>query len=459
MRRFALLAALAGLSTLAPRAEAFCGFYVARADAGLYNRASQVVVARNGERTVVTMANDYQGPASEFAMVVPVPTVIQQGDVKVLDPALIGAVDAFSAPRLVEYHDPDPCAPPVAYLYAEAAGAPTSMRRQASTRSSADELGVRIEASYKVEEYDVLVLSASQSDGLATWLKQEGYRLPQGAEAVLGSYLQQGMRFFVAKVDVKRHAAGGFQMMRPLQVHYSTHKFMLPIRLGTVNAQGMQDLLVYTLTPHGRVETVNYRTVPLPTDQNVPELVQHEFASFYQDMFERVVRREGYRAVVTEYAWPLSVMCDPCSSDPLTVAQLQALGAGWVQPGGGKLIGAAYLTRLHVRYDAAHFPEDLRFQETRDTSTFQGRYVVQHPFRGSLSCPAGRAYERELRTRQEREAETLASLTGWSTSSIRDRMGLPPVWQERGQDGAPGRDDGSWIPEVPGLRGWWPFGE
>lgn len=94
----------------APAAWAFCGFYVAKADTKLYNKASQVVLARDGDRTVLTMANDYQGEVKDFAMVVPVPTVIKKEQVRVAEPKIIERLDAFSAPRLVEYFDSNPCA-------------------------------------------------------------------------------------------------------------------------------------------------------------------------------------------------------------------------------------------------------------------------------------------------------------------------------------------------------------
>jgi hypothetical protein len=83
-----------------------------------------------------------------------------------------------------------------------------------------------------------------------------------------------------------------------------------------------------------------------------------------------------------------------------------------------------FVTRLHVRYDQAHFPEDLVFQETSDRTNFQGRYVIRQPWTGPMQCPAAEAYRRELRQRQEREAQSLASLTGWSLDVIRRRMGL-----------------------------------
>ena len=88
--------------------RAFCGFYVAKADAKLFNRASQVVLVRHDDKTV-TMANDFQGDPTEFAVVIPVPTFIERGQIHVTNKALIDHLDAFTAPRLVEYFDQDPC--------------------------------------------------------------------------------------------------------------------------------------------------------------------------------------------------------------------------------------------------------------------------------------------------------------------------------------------------------------
>src|SRR6266481_5169423 len=92
-------------------ANAFCGFYVAKADTKLFNKASQVVLVRNEDKTVLTMANDYEGDPKEFAIVIPVPTFLEKDQIHVGDKALLDHLDAYSAPRLVEYFDPDPCAP------------------------------------------------------------------------------------------------------------------------------------------------------------------------------------------------------------------------------------------------------------------------------------------------------------------------------------------------------------
>jgi hypothetical protein len=72
----------------------------------------------------------------------------------------------------------------------------------------------------------------------------------------------------------------------------------------------------------------------------------------------------------------------------------------------------AYVTRMHVRYDAASFPEDLTFVETADRENFQGRYILRHPYQAAASCPAGDAYRDALPGRFKQEAETLAGMTG-----------------------------------------------
>ncbi len=433
MSRFRILVLFLLGCLLAPEpAQAFCGFYVARADARLFNRASRVVLVRDGDRTVLTMANDYRGDPAEFAVVIPVPTRIQREQIHVADPALVDHLDAYSAPRLVEYFDSDPCARRMTLEGRADASKQSAAPEEARARS----LGVTIEARYTVGEYDILILSAAESRGLLRWLRETGYRIPDGAEPIVASYLKQGMRFFVARVNLDQQARLGTSFLRPLQVAYESPKFMLPIRLGTVNADGPQDLLIYALTRTGRVETTNYRTVRLPSDAEVPLFVKDEFASFYRDLFAEQVRRESMRAVFLEYAWDMA-WCDPCAADPLSPGELRELGVFWL--GGDASRGSApnvFLTRLHVRYDAEHFPDDLRFHETGDRANFQGRYVLRHPWTGPTRCPEAEAYRRQLEERGERQARTLASLTGWNLAEIRTRLALgggadPEPWWRR----------------------------
>jgi len=205
-----------------------------------------------------------------------------------------------------------------------------------------------------------------------------------------------------------------------------------------VNASGPQDLFVYALTRTGRIETLNYRTVRLATDIEVPSFLEDddEFGAFYHAMFERQVNRENRRGVFLEYAWDMS-WCDPCAADPPSPEMLRELGVFWMDPLDGRSSQSrpanVFITRLHVRYDAEHFPDDLRFQQTGDRSNVQGRYIIRHPWTGPTGCQAVAAYRATLALRYQGQAENLASLTGWDLGDIRRKMGpdLFPALDER----------------------------
>jgi len=440
----ALLIALLVAAASSERLRAFCGFYVAKADAKIFNKASKVIIARDGNRTIMTMANDFQGEPKEFAVVIPVPTRITRDQIHVGDQRAIDHLDAFTAPRLVEYFDDDPCELRMMKESAMgAAAAPTAMDQ---SRQNSRRLGVTIEATYTVGEYDILILSAQDSGGLETWLRQNGYRIPAGASAVLGSYIKQNMRFFVARVNLAEQQRLGFTYLRPLQVAYESPKFMLPIRLGTVNANGPQELFIYTLTRTGRVETTNYRTVKIPTDTEVPAFLKQEFPRFYTAMFDEQVRRENMTAVFLEYAWGMA-WCDPCAADPLTNDELAKLGVFWtggVDASTGvrrpmpSPAANVYVTRLHVRYDRDRFPEDLVFQETGNRENFQGRFIIRHAWTGAATCGRADEYRRDVGQRRAQEARTLASLTGWPLADIHRKM------QASNTPAAPQGEDAWW---------------
>ncbi|MCL1469003.1 DUF2330 domain-containing protein, partial [Argonema galeatum] len=170
-----LLITFLAIICFAPTAWAFCGFYVAKADTKLYNKASQVVIARDGSRTILTMANDYQGDVKDFALVVPVPAVLQQEQVRVSDPKIIERLDAFSAPRLVEYFDENPCAEDYDIRRRNGGTRGPAMEASASRdRNEQNAFGVTIESRFSVGEYDILILSATESNGLQTWLIRNG---------------------------------------------------------------------------------------------------------------------------------------------------------------------------------------------------------------------------------------------------------------------------------------------
>ena len=407
---FVIAAALAATLFAARSADAFCGFYVAGGDQKMFNDATQVVLMRMGTRTVLAMQNNYAGPPEAFAMVVPVPVVLHEADVKTLTKDVFAHVEQMGAPRLVEYWEQDPCAP--VYLEESARGAmPPPPTATAAPDSKSDrDLGVKIEAQFTVGEYQIVILSAKDSTGLDTWLKQGGYKIPDGAEPLLRPYVESGMKFFVAKVDpTKVKFEGNRAALSPLRFHYDSEEFALPIRLGLANSSGTQDLIVNILAPHQRYEVTNYPNVTIPTNIDVSEGMKAKFGAFYAALYDRTVEKHP-GAVVTEYAWQATT-CDPCPGPALDQGDFLTLGADVL--GGTAEQPTAYnnadfvLTRLHARY-GKDMKDDLRFKEApaiaggrehlmsdgkleegavpAPQNNFQGRYAVRHAWTGAIAC-------------------------------------------------------------------------
>jgi hypothetical protein len=394
-------------ATAAPRrADAFCGFYVGGAGTEMFNNATQVVLMRVGTRTVLSMQNNYQGPPTGFAMVVPVPVVLEEANVKTLPRDVFAKVDAMGAPRLVEYWEEDPCAP--AYPH-DRQGIKLSMAEMApASADSAAAYGVTIEAQFEVGEYQIVILSAKESTGLDAWLRAEKYAIPKGADKLLRPYVEGGSKFFVAKVDPKKvRFEGGMATLSPLRFHYDTDEFSLPIRLGLANSAGTQDLIVNILAPD-RYEVGNYRNVTIPTNLEVKDEVRTRFGEFYAALFDRTIEVNP-GAIVTEYAWD-AMTCDPCPGPQLDWADLATLGTDVIGAGGDHYYDSFTLTRLHARYGKDDVKDDLVFKKASaivggrehvvdrktgrleerstpsDYNNFQGRYIIRHPWTGPIAC-------------------------------------------------------------------------
>ncbi|MFK8002120.1 MAG: DUF2330 domain-containing protein [Polyangiales bacterium] len=295
-------------------AEAFCGFYVGGSEVELGNDSSFVVLLRDGTKTVMTMRNDYVGPAADFALVVPVPVSISEDDVHVLNPEVLESVERFTSPRLVEYWENAPRCP--------SRIRPRGVRVPSIRSSSAS---IRVETSFAVGEYDFAVLGAGDSLSLERYLTQNGYRIPSNAAALLRPYVLQGYRFLVAKVDASRVTfANGRAELSPIRIAYDSPRFALPIRLGLANSRGEQDIVAVVISREGRFEVANRRNVFVPTNLEVRPEARERFSELYASILDRTFERNP-GAAVTEHAWAVTG-CDPCTGPTLGAEELDQLG-------------------------------------------------------------------------------------------------------------------------------------
>jgi hypothetical protein len=408
--------ALGAASLFAPLpASAFCGFYAGGAGSKLFNHATQVVLMREGLRTVLSMENDYHGPPEGFAMVVPVPVVLQREQVKTLSRELFDKVEELDAPRLVEYWELNPCARDEGYGYSfsdDPLAAGGFGPNDATIRVRSAPVTVHVLNRFSAGEYQIVILGAQDSLGLETWLHDNGYRIPSGAERVLRPYVQGGMKFFVAKVDpAKVRFVDGRATLSPLRFHYDADTFALPVRLGLLNSPGTQDLIVHVLARGQRYEVANYDNAVIPTNLDVVAAAKDRFGTFYGALFERA-RAAHPRAVFTEYAWDAG-SCDPCPGPTLDAEDVRALGADVLPAVAGQSIpGQFVLTRLHARYERDTLGADLVFRAAPPIAggreimqeegvlersfhpdahnNFQARYAIRHAWTGPVECSSPR---------------------------------------------------------------------
>ena len=369
--------------SLFPTAEAFCGTFVA-AEGDITNGASEIAIAREGRRTTLTMANDFHGDASEFAMLVPVPEILNEDDVHVVDPAVFDRLRGFSQPRQVTYTCdelyPEPVREPMGCGDKDASD---DTATSADTGSWADSGGgVTVEEQFIVGEYEIVVLSAEESGGLLTWLGNNGYAVSSDAEEMLQEYLEAGSFFFAAKVFTDR-IPGGQAGLSPLRIGYDSDAMSLPIRLGTLNSGGSQDLIIYGLTTldDGRLGISNYDEAEVEADC----LLEGELASAYQDAFTDTL--DGQPQWVVEHGWEMrtgSLHCDPCTEVPgLPQDDVVTLGFGDYDGAGDTGSWGwtdYYFTRVHIRYTPEQATEDLQLYGSGITENTQQRYIAYESF-------------------------------------------------------------------------------
>ena len=267
--------------------------------------------------------------------------------------------------------------------------------------------GVTVEAEFEVGEYEIVILSTDDATALESWLTTNEYTIPEGASDAFDPYVQGGSYFFVAKVKADEVTfRDGNAVLSPLRFYYDTPTFSLPIKLGLINAQGSQDLIVYTLGEEQRYEVANRPNVTIPTNIEVINEVRDDFGTFYRTLFaETVAQNPG--AAVTEYSWASS-SCDPCPGPTLDQNDIATLGGDVVGEGNDWSWRNWTLTRIHLRYDSSTLGDDLVFAEAEPifggrevynedreletgsgpgwTNNFQGRYIIRHRWDGPVEC-------------------------------------------------------------------------
>ncbi len=365
-----------------------------------YNPASALFVTREGTRTVLTMEVVYSGPPVELSMLIPVPTSIERDHVRTVTGSLFRNLDRRTSPRV--RHVWPAC---------------RRMRRPMPTRAASadgmggggtsaeplmriEELGVDIEDEWEVDEYDITLLGADESTGLLTFLRQRGLDLKENAIPVLRAYIETDHRFVLARVDPSRATVLEDKMMlSPIQLEYDSEELRVPVRLGTLNSPGEQELLLYVLSDQGRFEVANRPNVTAPTDLRMRSDVRGGVAEVYKSLTDEIFRQTP-GAAITEFAHTLGSRVGRQQVRQLGIAAERVAGQTWT------------LTRIRHRYGiqldddltlrpaaeplrmTRRWPHpELRVRGPAGQSAFHVQFAVIHP----SSCPDSSVQQRYAR--------------------------------------------------------------
>ncbi len=249
-------------------------------------------IAQNAERIVFEVGDGYvdahvqvfyEGPADEFAWVVPVPA---EPELFPSQEALFDRLVATTAPtfRLDDFTR-DGCSRPVRIGCSGEAGL-------GSLVPPALDGGVGIVNEAEVGPYETLTLEASDSRALIRFLQDAGYDLPLALAEVLAPYVADG-GYFVALRLAKHRDVGDIE---PLGMRYAGSQPSIPITLTSIAATDAMPVEVYVFGDHRAVPT-SYLHVEI----NEALVDWWSGAANYYDVVGQAVDEAGGHAFVTDY--------------------------------------------------------------------------------------------------------------------------------------------------------------
>ncbi len=299
----------------------------------------RAIVIDRGDAETIVLQTAYEGDASDFAWVIPVPELITASEaVGVAEARVFDTLHDLTVPRQMTW---------------------TSSSAVCGCSGSDDgavvENGVTVWETLRVEDYEVAVLSAEASDNLAGWLNANGYGFPDGHESTLQYYLDRQSFFVAFKIAPAaegrddQNAGGGdappslgdgaAEEMDPITLTFPTDELVFPMRISRVSTKGRVEVLIYVIGPH-RAAGDNYAT----TEVEAPaDYAGDDFQSAYNRWFEEAIENAGGKALVVEYAAPLPTWT--ADNSPLT--DLLASGEEW------------FITRLRTRLSPEQMSEDI----------------------------------------------------------------------------------------------------
>ncbi len=293
--------------------------------------STHVSVMQKDGMSAVSIMPDYEGSLSPFAVVVPVPKDVEESDVAVIKREFMDRLDKISAPRFAEFWEMDPC---------KEGEVQQAWERDMTASDDTGFLGVmKTDPSKKVAKEMLMDVEAKEKEGeytktfvgtgkeVLSWLSGKDFKLPEGGQASIEKYADQGYNFVAMAVDPNSIELIGADRatLSPIRYFTETKIEKLPIRFGLPSAAKAQELLIFTLVKDQRMQTANYPTKPAPTNLRVKFEVKERMGEFYAALHDKFLEKNP-RTFLAEYAYTTADCTKPCPTEPLMPHELLSLG-------------------------------------------------------------------------------------------------------------------------------------
>lgn len=287
------VSALLLASLVLPTEAAACGGFFCNRSQPVDQAAEQIVFAVDDEANKIDMHVQitYEGDAEEFAWVVPVgglPELFVSTDTLF---SLIGQQTNkwFS----LQYTEEGNC------LNDMQRGGDVALSTDSETDGGGfdeqppSDPGVEVIEEAVVGPYDTVILLATDTEALLTWLQDNGYDIPDAVEPKLAPYVADGAHFVALKLAKDKEAGD----IAPLGLTYSGTEPSVPIQLTSIAAAPDMPLQV---TVFG-----NHRYVPdsyLHVQINEAAIDWLSFGANYADVIGLAADEAGGHAFATDFA-------------------------------------------------------------------------------------------------------------------------------------------------------------
>ncbi|MEN6355918.1 MAG: DUF2330 domain-containing protein [Armatimonadota bacterium] len=186
----------------------------------------KAVVFYSKGREQLIISPSYEGPTSNFAWVVPVPS---RPKVEIVKGAIFHELMELTIPK-------------------------TRVFGRGTIASAKPSPAVTVIERKTVGAYDVSVLSARDGKALMKWLKANKYHLPDKAIEPIRDYVKHGWTFVACRIKIPASAKGlSTGTLAPLKLKFSCRQPIYPMKLSSANPKQF-DILVYLVMPSTEIE-------------------------------------------------------------------------------------------------------------------------------------------------------------------------------------------------------------